>query len=206
MNIDKAMYALKSIFILKSREMAESQLEAKLGDFFVDDEMEDGIATRNRRSLKSEPAEEGGKLGYFDMGKFIEDAMNGRVREKTNDDDDDDDNDYDSITETSRSKVGFGDLEASLAEADDNKVTSLDNQAAVGALGYFQVKDFVRDAVSAHPTMTEDDDSEDFTSNWESVGIKLGEDRREETPRLGKSIEEPSKKQRKFERARPNGG
>ena len=41
--------------------------------------------------------------------------------------------------------------------------------------------------------MTEDDDSEDFTSNWESVGIKLGEDRREETPRLGKSIEEPSK-------------
>tara|TARA_B100000073_G_scaffold245413_1_gene205960 strand:- start:5066 stop:7525 length:2460 start_codon:yes stop_codon:yes gene_type:complete len=191
-NIDKAMYALKSIFILKSREMAESQLEAKLGDFFVDDEMEDGIATRNRRSLKSEPAEEGGKLGYFDMGKFIEDAMNGRVREKTNDDDDDDDNDYDSITETSRSKVGFGDLEASLAEADDNKA-SLDNQAAVGALGYFEFKDFVRDAVSAHPTMTEDDDSEDFTSNWESVGIKLGEDRREETPRLGKSIEEPSK-------------
>jgi len=115
------------------------------------------------------------------------------VREKTNDDDDDDDNnDYDSITETSRSKVGFGDLEASLAEADDNKA-SLDNQAAVGALGYFEFKDFVRDAVSAHPTMTEDDDNEEFTSNWESVGIKLGEDRREETPRLGKSIEEPSK-------------
>ena len=71
--------------------------------------MEDGIATRNRRSLKSEPAEEGGKLGYFDMGKFIEDAMNGRVREKTNDDDDDDDrrklrfdDDYDSIIETLR--------------------------------------------------------------------------------------------------------
>ena len=191
-NIDKAMYALKSIFRLKSREMAESQLEAKLGDFFVDDEMEDGIATRNRRSLKSEPAEEGGKLGYFDMGKFIEDAMNGRVREKTNDDDDDDDDDYDSITQTSRSKVGFGDLEASLAEADDNKA-SLDNQAAVGALGYFEFKDFVRDAVSAHPTMTEDDDNEEYTSNWESVGIQLGEDRREETPRLGKSIEEPSK-------------
>ena len=195
-NIDKAMYALKSIFRLKSREMAESQLEAKLGDFFVDDEMEDGIATRNRRSLKSEPAEEGGKLGYFDMGKFIEDAMNRRVREKTNDDDDDDDDeddddDYDSITETSRSKVGLGDPEASLGEADDNKA-SLDNQAT-GALGYFEFKDFVKDAVSAHPTMTEDDDSEDFTSNWESVGIKLGEDRREETPRLGKSIEEPSK-------------
>ena len=184
-NIDKAMYALKSIFRLKSREMAESQLEAKLGDFFVDDEMEDGIATRNRRSLKSEPAEEGGKLGYFDMGKFIEDAMNGRVREKTNDDDN---NDYDSITETSRSKVGFGDLEASLAEADDNKA-SLDNQAAVGALGYFEFKDFVKDAVSAHPTMTEDDDNEENTSIWQPVGIRLDED----TPRLGKSIEEPSK-------------
>ena len=187
-NIDKAMYALKSIFRLKSREMAESQLEAKLGDFFVDDEMEDGIATRNRRSLKSEPAEEGGKLGYFDMGKFIEDAMNGRVREKTNDDDDDDNNDYDSITETSRSKVGFGDLEASLAEADDNKA-SLDNQAAVGALGYFEFKDFVKDAVLAHPTMTKDDDNEEDTSIWEPVGIRIDE----ETPRLGKLIEEPSK-------------
>ncbi len=200
-NIDKAMYALKSIFRLKSREMAESQLEAKLGDFFVDDEMEDGIATRNRRSLKSEPAEEGGKLGYFDMGKFIEDAMNGRVREKTNEDDDDDDDekdekdddddDYDSIIETSRSKVGFGDPEASLGEADDNKA-SLDNQA-VGALGYFDFKDFVKDVVSVHSAMTEDDDNEEHASNLASVGIQLGEGRREETPRLGKSIEEPSK-------------
>ena len=192
-NIDKAMYALKSIFRLKSREMEESQLEAKLGDFFVDDEMEDGIATRNRRSLKSEPAEEGGKLGYFDMGKFIEDAMNGRVREKTNEDDDDDekdekdddDDDYDSIIETSRSKV------ASLGKADDNKA-SLDNQA-VGALGYFDFKDFVKDVVSVHSAMTEDDDNEEHASNLASVGIQLGEGRREETPRLGKSIEEPSK-------------
>ena len=189
-NIDKAMYALKSIFRLKSREMEESQLEAKLGDLFVDDEMEDGIATRNRRSLKSEPAEEGGKLGYFDMGKFIEDAMNGRVREKTNEDDDDDD-DYDSIIETSRSKVGFGDPEASLGKADDNKA-SLDNQA-VGALGYFDFKDFVKDVVSVHSAMTEDDDNEEHASNLASVGIQLGEGRREETPRLGKSIEEPSK-------------
>ena len=193
-NIDKAMYALKSIFRLKSREMEESQLEAKLGDLF-DDEMEDGIATRNRRSLKSEPAEEGGKLGYFDMGKFIEDAMNGRVREKTNEDDDDDDDekneknddddDYDSIIETSRSKV------ASLGKADDNKA-SLDNQA-VGALGYFDFKDFVKDVVSVHSAMTEDDDNEEHASNLASVGIQLGEGRREETPRLGKSIEEPSK-------------
>ena len=200
-NIDKAMYALKSIFRLKSREMEESQLEAKLGDLFVDDEMEDGIATRNRRSLKSEPAEEGGKLGYFDMGKFIEDAMNGRVREKTNEDDDDekdekdekddDDDDYDSIIETSRSKVGFGDPEASLGKADDNKA-SLDNQA-VGALGYFDFKDFVKDVVSVHSAMTEDDDNEEHASNLASVGIQLGEGRREETPRLGKSIEEPSK-------------
>ena len=186
-NIDKAMYALKSIFRLKSREMAESQLEAKLGDFFVDDEMEDGIATRNRRSLKSEPAEEAGELGYFEMGTFIEDAMNGRVREKTNDDDDDDNNDYHSITETSRSKVGFGNPEASLGEADDNKA-SFDNQAT-GALGYFEFKDFVKDAVLAHPTMTKDDDNEEDTSIWEPVGIRIDE----ETPRLGKLIEEPSK-------------
>jgi hypothetical protein len=154
-NIDKAMYALKSIFRLKARAAEAAQMEAKLGNFVNEDEIEDGIATRRmrrRRNLMKADEEEieGGKLGYFQMGKFVNDVIKGKVSEQSNEDDEEeeDDQDYDEkATSGSSSTQSMG---ASLGDEKEKSLSSFDD-LETSSLGYFDFKSFIDDMLSNHP-------------------------------------------------------
>ena len=154
-NIDKAMYALKSIFRLKARAAEAAQMEAKLGNFVNEDEIEDGIATRRmrrRRNLMKADEEEieVGKLGYFQMGKFVNDVIKGKVSEQSNEDDEEeeDDQDYDEkATSGSSSTQSMG---ASLGDEKEKSLSSFDD-LETSSLGYFDFKSFIDDMLSNHP-------------------------------------------------------
>ena len=154
-NIDKAMYALKSIFRLKARAAEAAQMEAKLGNFVNEDEIEDGIATRRmrrRRNLMKADEEEieGGKLGYFQMGKFVNDVIKGKVSKQSNEDDEEeeDDQDYDEkATSGSSSTQSMG---ASLGDEKEKSLSSFDD-LETSSLGYFDFKSFIDDMLSNHP-------------------------------------------------------
>ena len=208
-NIDKAMYALKSIFRLKARAAEAAQMEAKLGNFVNEDEIEDGIATRRmrrRRNLMKADEEEieVGKLGYFQMGKFVNDVIKGKVSEQSNEDDEEeeDDQDYDEkATSGSSSTQSMG---ASLGDEKEKSLSSFDD-LETSSLGYFDFKSFIDDMLSNHPvkkTIDSDDgegipylgtgDNEDETETRKkqrlpSLGYfdfkKFVEDAMSETPR-----------------------
>jgi len=198
-NIDKAMYALKSIFRLKAKAVEAAEMEAKLGDFLNNEEIEREIATRRRRHqrrrlMKSNDKEEQseeikeGKLGYFEMGNFVQDVIKGRAYDKANADDE---NDYD---ERAASTVGVS--EASEALLGDSM-----EESSTSSLGYFELGNFVKDALSPAPeekTSTSDDEvGVSFLGRGTRIGAKkrtvekklpsLGDERE---PTLGNPIEE----------------
>ena len=130
-------------------------MEAKLGNFVNEDEIEDGIATRRmrrRRNLMKADEEEieGGKLGYFQMGKFVNDVIKGKVSEQSNEDDEEeeDDQDYDEkATSGSSSTQSMG---ASLGDEKEKSLSSFDD-LETSSLGYFDFKSFIDDMLSNHP-------------------------------------------------------
>ena len=152
-NIDKAMYALKSIFRLKARAAEVAQMDANLGNFVNEDEIEDRIATRRmrrRRNLMKADEEEieVGKLGYFQMGKFVNDVIKGKVSEQSNKDDEEeeDDQDYDAISGSSSTQS----MGASLGDEKEKSLSSFDD-LETSSLGYFDFKSFIDDMLSNHP-------------------------------------------------------
>ena len=198
-NIDKAMYALKSIFRLKAKAVEAAEMEAKLGDFLNNEEIEREIATRRRRHqrrrlMKSNDKEERseeikeGKLGYFEMGNFVQDVIKGRAYDKASVDDE---NDYD---ERAASTVGVS--EASEALLGDSM-----EESSMSSLGYFELTNFVKDALSPAPeeeTSTSDDEvGIPFLGRGTRIGAKKGTEEKklpslgdEREPTLGNAIEE----------------
>jgi hypothetical protein len=93
---------------------------------------------------------EGGKLGYFQMGKFVNDVIKGKVSEQSNEDDEEeeDDQDYDEkATSGSSSTQSMG---ASLGDEKEKSLSSFDD-LETSSLGYFDFKSFIDDMLSNHP-------------------------------------------------------
>jgi hypothetical protein len=196
-NIDKAMYALKSIFRLKAKAVEAAEMEAKLGDFLNNEEIEREIATRRRRHqrrrlMKSNDKEERseetkeGKLGYFEMGNFVQDVIKGRAYDKAIADDE---NDYD---ERAASTVGVSEASEALLG---------DSMEDTSSLGYFELTNFVKDVLSPAPeqkTSTSDDEvGVSFLGRGTRIGAKKGTEEKklpslgdEREPTLGNAIEE----------------
>ena len=185
-NIDKAMYALKSIFRLKAKVVEAAQMEAKLGDFLNNEEIEREIATRRRRHqrrrlMKSNDKEERseetkeGKLGYFEMGNFVQDVIKGRANDRVIVDDQ---SDYD---ESSASTVG-------VSEASEALLGNSMKELSTSSLGYFDLRNFINDALSPVPekeTSTSDDEvGVSFLGRDTRIGAKKGTEE-EKLPSLG---------------------
>jgi hypothetical protein len=185
-NIDKAMYALKSIFRLKAKAVEAAQMEAKLGDFLNSEEIEREIATRRRRhqrrrlmksNEKEEPSEETekGKLGYFEMDNFVQDVIKGRANDKLIADDE---SDYD---ESAARAAGVSDVSAALL---GNSMMG----SSTSSLGYFDLNNFVKDALSPVPqkkTSTSDDEAGvSFLGRDTRIGSKKGTEEKK-LPSLG---------------------
>jgi hypothetical protein len=143
LNIDRAMYALKRIFTLKARAEKAAAKSAKLGKV-------------PRVLLQVEGDKESkkdGSLGYFEMESFVEDALKGKVEEKTNDDDDDDqitqeyDDEEQQGVSSSESSSESSTQSASLGSQQSNTY----DEKRVGALGYFDFKNFASDVVGNIP-------------------------------------------------------
>merc|ERR1719472_583982 len=83
-----------------------------------------------------------GKLGYFQMGKFVNDVIKGKVSEQSNEDDEEeeDDQDYDEkATSGSSSTQSMG---ASLGDEKEKSLSSFDD-LETSSLGYFDFKSFI---------------------------------------------------------------
>jgi hypothetical protein len=185
-NIDKAMYALKSIFRLKAKAVEAAQMEAKLGDFLSNEEIGREIATRRRRHqrrrlMKSNDKEERseetkeGKLGFFEMGNFIQDVSKGRANDGVIGDDE---TDYD---ERAASTVGF-------SETSEALLGNSMKESSTSSLGYFDLRNFVKDALSPVPeekSSISDDEYEVSSLGRDTrIGAKKGTEE-EKLPSLG---------------------